>query len=274
MTTLGPDEKVCPYCAETIKAAAVKCRYCHSDLTDAPAAQAARSTPPAPKTSAPKASAPRASAPRARDETAHPPRKAPAEAPLQQRPTAGETSDASHPGEGRTASTLPLLASFRLLRILVAVCLVLAALTAVAWWFDREKANASGQGPITSVQARDAGIEEATRLTEKILSYDWKSLTQDTKAAEAVMGPSFRTEYAKAMARVEKQTLKNQVRLEAKAVATSIVSASDHKVVALVFVNQVTTAKGTKNQRLDQNRVLVTLTRGEGEWRVSKMDAF
>jgi hypothetical protein len=29
---LGPDEKVCPFCAETVKAAAVKCRFCQSDL--------------------------------------------------------------------------------------------------------------------------------------------------------------------------------------------------------------------------------------------------
>jgi hypothetical protein len=73
---------------------------------------------------------------------------------------------------------------------------------------------------------------------------------------------------------VKAQTVKNQVKLDASVVATSIVSATEEKVVALVFVNQVTTAKGTENRRLDQNRVLVTLGRDEGEWRVSKMDAF
>jgi Mce-associated membrane protein len=117
-------------------------------------------------------------------------------------------------------------------------------------------------------------MQEASKITAKVLSYDWKTLDADMKAAQKLLAPSFRSEYAKAMNDVKAQTIKNQIVLKASVVATSIVSATQEKVVALVFVNQVTTAKGTENQRLDQNRVVVTLGRHGGEWRVSKMDAF
>ncbi len=156
---------------------------------------------------------------------------------------------------------------------LLVLCLVLAGVAAYAF-FRNDDSSAKADGAITSSAARQSGLQAATTLTQKVLSYNWQTLDKDVKASEAVLAPSFRTEYAKTMAGVHDQTIKNQVKLTAQAVATSIVSASDRKVVSLVFVNQITTAKGTGNQRLDQNRVLVTLTRDGGEWRVSKMDAF
>lgn len=170
---------------------------------------------------------------------------------------------------------MPFVASVRLLVPLVLLCVLLAGTTAFAWYrSNNPEEDRAPSGAITSVQAREAGMKAAPTLTQRVLSYDWKTLDADMQASAQLLAPSFRAEYTKALDAVKDQTITDQVQLSAKVVATSIVSATDRKVEALVFVNQVTTAKGSGNRRLDQNRVLVTLTRDGGEWRVSKMDAF
>ena len=170
---------------------------------------------------------------------------------------------------------MPFLGSFRLLIGLVVLCLVLCCVLGVAWWrSEHPDEGAAPDGAITSTEARNEGMQAASELTQKVLSYDWKTLDADSKANQKVLAPSFRKEYSKTLAKVKAEAVKNQVKLAAKAQATSIVSATENKVVALVFLNQTTTAKDTANQRVDSSRVLVTLTRSGGDWRISKLKAF
>jgi Mce-associated membrane protein len=155
---------------------------------------------------------------------------------------------------------------------LLVLCVVLAVVAALA--FHRSQHPDRGAGPITSTSARETGLTEAASMTQKVLSYSWNTLAQDIKTNEALLAPSFRSQYVKTMSGVRAEAVKDRVKLQATVVASSTVSATPSKVVALLFVDQTTTATGTNNHRLDQNRVLVTLTRDGGEWRVSKMDAF
>ncbi len=167
----------------------------------------------------------------------------------------------------------PFLGSSRLLGILMALCLVLVVVTGYAGWRSEHPGDGNApDGAITSAEARDEGLRAATQLTRKVLSYDWKTLDADIKGAEAVLAPTFRNEYAKTMAGIKEQTVKNQVNLKASIVAASVISASKQRVVALVFVNQLTTAKGAGNQRVSVVRARVTLSRGNGEWRVSELE--
>ncbi len=158
--------------------------------------------------------------------------------------------------------------------VLVVVCLLLAGVVTYAWWRAQRVTEPPAKAVIASVAARDSGLRAAGPLTERVLSYDWQTFADDVEATRAVLAPGFRREYLDTMDGVRAQTVANRVTLRAEAVASSVVSASDSRVVALVFVDQVTTAKGAPEERVDASRVMVTLTRGGGDWRIAKLELF
>ncbi len=159
---------------------------------------------------------------------------------------------------------------------LLVVTLALAAALAALLVRNHDSSAAGGVGSLATQHAPDrpALIAITAGLTARALSYDYRTLNRDMARAEAGMSPRFGKQYRTTMSKIRAQTQSARVRLKATVAGTSLISADEHAAQALVFVDQVTTRAGSRRQRLDQNRVVVTLIRGGGHWRISKMDAF
>ena len=226
--TLGPDEKLCPYCAETIKAAAVRCRFCRSDLSGV--------------------------SPAAED---------PAVAPTE--------VDPRDPDDAPTA-TPPGTA---VLVGLVVLCLVLAAaLFFLVHRSQHRHLDTAPNGQVTDSSFRNAAMSAASDAAGTALSYSYKSFDADRKKARALMSAKLAKQYDGAMDEVAEQTASAKLTLKATVLSAGLLSAEEHEAKVLLFVNTVTTREGSKKQQLDQNRVVMDLTRKDGGWTVSKMDAF
>lgn len=161
--------------------------------------------------------------------------------------------------------------------VLVLLCLALAAgLSVAVWWDQRPGSTRPSQAqPVTSLEAREAVLEGAGPVVERVLSYDWEgydAVVAETR--EELLSARFAEEYADLMERLRPAVERDRVTVRATATDVGVVSAGPDRAVALVYLDQVSTTEGSPGRRTDEVRVLVTLRADAGEWRVSRMDAF
>lgn len=237
---LAPDEKVCPYCAETIKAAAVKCRFCQSDLPVDPEPTSPPDPDPEP------------------------------DADPDPEPGPEPEPDLTLPG---SRSLGAVSSRTRLVAALLVVCLLLGGLL----WFEVHRSlnpdlDKAPNGQVTQSSFRNAAMSAGSDAAAQILSYSYKTFDADREKGEALVTGKAAEAYAQAMDEVADKVATNKLTLKATVLSVGTVSVKEHQAKLLVFVDTSTTREGSQRQQVQQSRLLMTLTRKDGDWTVTQMD--
>lgn len=123
-------------------------------------------------------------------------------------------------------------------------------------------------------QARGSAVQAARSHAKEILSYDYRTLDHDLSAAKSDTTGDLRKKYGKLTSKlVGPKAQQHKVVVRAQVAEASVTQASPDRVVALLFVNQVTQSDLLDGPRIDQNRVRMTLTKVDGSWLASDIAA-
>jgi Mce-associated membrane protein len=139
---------------------------------------------------------------------------------------------------------------------------VLALGVAVAAWVDAERIQ-------RREQAGAEALAVASAATTAIFSYDYRSFDASVANAQQFVTGEFATEYAETTATLKPAAEQEQAVVRAEVSAAGIVTASADRVEVLLYVNQYRRNVNIDGEKVDQNRVVLTLVPVDGTWRVS-----
>ena len=158
--------------------------------------------------------------------------------------------------------------------VLVAVAVVLAAALAVEAWYLYGSSDpvVSAERPVvTGKIAHRSAVESAARSTSEILSYGFEDFDAQVEDATTKMTPEFAAEFEGTAADVKDRFVEERITQEIRVVASSVVTASDDEVRALLFLDQYV-AKAGEGTSVTPYRAVVTVKRSDGGWLVSDIE--
>ena len=168
----------------------------------------------------------------------------------------------------REKMALATLSRLRRLALNLTVWVVIAGLLAATagylWYRGHQIEEAS----------RDA-VAAASAAAEAIFSYDYRNFEDSVANGKDFVTGDFAKEYAKTTADIKETVIKEKAVVRAKVSAASVTYASPDRVEVLLFVNQYRRNVNITGQKVDQNRVLLTMeyvddAKGGSAWLVAE----
>ncbi|WP_293055528.1 hypothetical protein [Mycobacterium sp.] len=155
------------------------------------------------------------------------------------------------------------------LAAVIPVILLLVSGGLAAWLYvteyrpDRQTDNAAAHRVVAA--AREG--------TVALLSYKPDTLEQDFTTAKSHLGGDFLDYYEKFTREIVTKAAKEKaVTTSAKVVGAALSDLHADSAVVLVFVNQTTTSKDRPEPAMSASSVLVSLTKANGSWLITKFD--
>lgn len=175
-----------------------------------------------------------------------------------------EKMDDPVPGKGRAVPG-PIAALVRL-RVLLALATVLAVVAAGTAWYAHHRA---GQREAAVRQA----LATAAPAAKAVFSYDYRNFDASVANGRGFVTGAFAEEYAETTAALRATAESEQAVVLAEVSAAGVVRADAERVELLLYLNQYRRNVNTDGEKVDQNRVVLELSRVGGEWKISRATA-
>ena len=150
----------------------------------------------------------------------------------------------------------------RRLTIILGVVAVLALGLTVAAWLDADRAE-------RRERAAAEALATAASATTAIFSYDYRGFDASVTNGKQFITGDFANEYAQTTATLKPAAEKEQAVVRAEVSSAGVVEANPDQVEVLLYVNQYRRNVNITGEKVDQNRVVLTLVAVDGQWKVS-----
>ena len=143
----------------------------------------------------------------------------------------------------------------------VTALVAVLAVAGVAWW-QHDQAHRRD----TAVRQSTAA---ATAAAQAIFSYDYRSFDTSVANGQSFVTGDFAKEYGQTTGALKANAVKEQAIVRASVSASGVVSASPSRVELLLYLNQYRRNTNITGEKVDQNRVVLTMLLVKGEWKVA-----